>query len=78
MTGLLKLPHFCLQTWSSENLQSWLPTFPAMPAFSLRLIGNFFIASQVVVHLDASEQSRNIDILNYVDPLIGTTEGGEM
>ena len=65
------------QAWSSEYLQCWLPTFPAMLQFSLRDFGRLAIATHVVAGLDTLALDRENDILKYVDPLIGTTEGGE-
>jgi len=77
MTDLLKSLCSSLQTWSPENLRTLYPTLPAMPSLSKWCVGKLFIASQVVVGLEASAQAKNVDILNYVDPLIGTTEGGK-
>jgi len=77
MTGLLSLLRSVSQIWSTENLPIRLPIPAAMYPFSIRFFGKLFLTSQVIAGLDAPTSAKHTDIVSYVDPLIGTTEGGK-
>jgi putative alpha-1,2-mannosidase len=62
---------------AAEQLQDWgvLPESPAMPFFNPKNLGTLALATQVA--LAAQTEKRAFDVFQFIDPLIGTSEGGK-
>ena len=59
--------------WSAENIQAWSPGYTVMKLLGSKSLGTFALAAQAVNGLEAN---HGFDVFKYVDPLIGTTNGG--
>ena len=71
--GLYKTP--LLPAGWLDGVQSWVVDKAAdMRLFNGKLLGTLALASQVVIGLEVEE--RDFDVFQYVDPLIGTANGG--
>jgi hypothetical protein len=60
--------------WCSEKIQGWAPGYTLMKIFSSQSVGALALAAQAV---DVVEAKSGFDVFKYVDPLIGTSNGGE-
>lgn len=60
--------------WYSEMLQAWAPGYSLMKVFSTKSVGALALAAQAV---NSAETTNGFDVFKYVDPLIGTSNGGE-
>jgi hypothetical protein len=75
----LKMPNFYNAgllpiQWCSEKIQAWAPGYTLMKIFSSQSVGALALAAQAV---DVVEAKNSFDVFKYVDPLIGTSNGGE-
>jgi hypothetical protein len=61
-------------SWCSEKLQAWAPGSTLMKVFSSQSVGALTLAAQAV---NGVEVKNGFDVFKYVDPLIGTSNGGE-
>jgi hypothetical protein len=62
-------------SWCSEMIQAWVPSgFTIMKLFGHKSLGTLAVASQIANGLEAK---NGFDVFKYVDPLIGTSNGGE-
>ena len=61
--------------WGMDRVRNWFPESLAMRLFNIKNLGKLALASQVVVGLEV--EKRAFDVFQYIDPLIGTSEGGE-
>ena len=61
-------------SWCSEKLQAWAPGYTLMKVFSSQSVGALTLAAQAV---NGVEVKNGFDVFKYVDPLIGTSNGGE-
>lgn len=59
---------------ASARLSSWIPDGLAMRFLQTKNISTIALASQVVLGLGAEKSA--FDVFQFVDPLIGTSEGG--
>lgn len=60
--------------WSADKIQAWSPGYTVMKLLGSKSLGTFaLVAQQAVNGLDAK---HSFDVFKYVDPLIGTTNGG--
>lgn len=61
--------------WSLKKFQGRLPDISQMRLFSSKNLSAATLATQVV--LGGHPEEAKFDVFKYVDPLIGTSEGGE-
>lgn len=59
-----------------ERVQRWLPEISLMRLFTPKNLSAIALATQVVVGTEVEQ--NGFDVFKYVDPLIGTSEGGEI
>jgi hypothetical protein len=60
--------------WCTEKFQAWAPGYTLMKVFSSQSVGALALAAQAV---NAVEATSGFDVLKYIDPLIGTSNGGK-
>lgn len=61
-------------SWCAEKFQAWAPGYSLMKIFSSQSVGALALTAQVV---NSVEAKNGFDVLKYVDPLIGTSNGGK-
>jgi hypothetical protein len=61
--------------WGLEKVQDYVPALSTMHLLSPKNISTLALAAQVVFGVEV--EKGNFDVLKYVDPLIGTSEGGK-
>lgn len=62
--------------WFWEQLQSFAPNVGAMKFLNPKSLSRLALVAQVVVSLDVGK--ADFDVFDYVDPLIGTANGGKI
>lgn len=62
--------------WFWEQLQSLAPNVGVMKFLNPKSLSRLALAAQVVVSLDVGK--ADFDVFDYVDPLIGTANGGKI
>ena len=60
--------------WFLERVQDWTPGYTLMKLFSFQSAAALAFAAQSV---NVAEAKNGFDVFKYVDPLIGTSNGGE-
>jgi hypothetical protein len=63
--------------WWVEKFQGWYPDLSQMRLFSPKNLSTIALATQVVLGTEVEKSRSAFDVLKYVDPLIGTSEGGK-
>lgn len=61
--------------WGLERFQGWYPDLSRMRLFTPRNLNTIALATQVLLGTEVEKSA--FDVLKYVDPLIGTSEGGK-
>jgi len=61
--------------WTLGKIQGWYPNLVEMRLFTPKNWSTLALATQIVVGVEVGE--NNFDVFQYVDPLIGTSEGGK-
>jgi predicted alternative tryptophan synthase beta-subunit len=62
-------------SWGMDGVQTWVvDRFANMRLFNGKSLSTLALASQVVIGLEV--EKRAFDVFQYVDPLIGTANGG--
>jgi hypothetical protein len=61
--------------WGLERVQRWFPGVSPMRLFTSKNLSAIALATQAVVGTEVEQ--KGFDVFKYVDPLIGTSEGGE-
>ena len=62
--------------WGYQNIQEWFSGVSPMRLFTPKNLSAIVLATQVVV--GGEVQQIDFDVFKYVDPLIGTSEGGDI
>jgi len=61
--------------WTLRKIQGWVPKLVEMRLFTPKNWSRLALATQIVVGVEVPE--NNFDVFQYIDPLIGTSEGGK-
>lgn len=63
--------------WGFEKFQGWIPDLSQMRLMNPKNLSTVaLVATQVV--LGAEVEKTTFDVFKYIDPLIGTSEGGHV
>jgi hypothetical protein len=73
MLDLYKI-HFFPAGWTLDDFHECLNNFANMRLFNRKSLSTLALAGQVVIGLEV--EKRNFDVFDYIDPLIGTANGG--
>ena len=60
--------------WTMDCFHRWVNKFANMRLFNRTSLSTLAVAGQVVIGLEV--EKRNFDVFEYIDPLIGTANGG--
>jgi hypothetical protein len=63
-------------SWSLDVLHDWMNKFSNMRLFNRQSLSTLALAGQLVLGVEV--EKREFDVLQYVDPLIGTAKGGRV
>lgn len=60
--------------WTLDGFHKWVDKFANMRLFNRKALSTLALAGQVVIGLEV--EKRDFDVFEYIDPLIGTANGG--